>query len=493
MKRLLLKATFLLLIGTINHHSVDALGSEYQASSSEPKDCSINLDYITEYPPYFQLYITNIINENNNLIPDDQLIAIKAEKGGLVGGQSVDGWSVYSTTDARITEKIKYVPPTCEISKSDILSFAAVYKTEDGTIDIGSVNFTKKITNPICLGAGPIGTPKDSIGPEEPEEPENTEDKPGNSSWTGTIHLEITRVFFCDVEYLDEDEVSNNKVFADDKRRTIADLKIGLTDFDLSKQPSSAGAKLQNISGRVTVDMQENHTSESTREKTQCHNDATGRWEWVSPGNWGFLHETMAGQATLNIKDGGLNLLIVKEILGDQDEVDDMQQKIADIQQRMMEVSNMNDLKDADKIKEMYNAGQMNVDKQAIEKLKGEMRNTIQGDQNSSNIPIKVSLTILTPGNRNYPVSTTYERKALNVCTFHDNVNESRSEIIQMPLMLPVSAEMKGSYTRDENGNDRIDATIDDLQPSHVTFGSGTCPEGTITIKGNITLERNKK
>lgn len=491
MKRFVLQAALLLSIGTIYHHSLAACGSEYHASSSEPRDCSINLDYITEYPPYFLLLITNFTDENNNRLPDDQLIAIKAEKGELVGGQSFNGWNVYPTIDARITEKIKYVPPSCNTSKNDILNFAAVFVTEGGSIGIGAVSFSKEIINPICLDAGPVAAPKDSLGPEEPEEPEEPEDEPANSVWTGTIHLEITREFFCDVEYPDEETASNNKVFADDKRRTIADLKIGLTDFDLPREGSSAGANLKNLSGKVTVNLQENHTSESTKEKTQCHNDATGRWEWVSPGNWGFRHETMAGQATLNIKDGGLTLLIAKEMLSDKDAAKDMQQKIADIQQKMMEAGKMNDLKDADKIKEMYGKGQMNVDKQALENLKGEMRNTLQGDQNSSNIPVRVSLTILTPGNRNYPVSTTHERKALNVCTFHDNVNESRSEIIQMPLMLPVSTEMKGYYMRGKDGNDRIEATIEDSKPFHATFGSGTCPEGIITIKGSINLERN--
>jgi len=61
-----------------------------------------------------------------------------------------------------------------------------------------------------------------------------------------------------------------------------------------------------------------------------------------------------------------------------------------------------------------------------------------------------------------------------------------------MPLALPLGAEMKGLYTRDDKGNDRIEASINDSQPYHVLFGSDTCPEGTMTITGNITLERHK-
>ena len=61
-----------------------------------------------------------------------------------------------------------------------------------------------------------------------------------------------------------------------------------------------------------------------------------------------------------------------------------------------------------------------------------------------------------------------------------------------MPLVVPLGFEMKGQYTRDDKGNDRIEASINDSKPYHATFGSGICPEGTITITGNITLERNK-
>jgi len=343
---LLLQATLLLSPGTIEHQPVDSFRSELQTSSSEPKDCSINLDFISEYPPYFQLYITNIISENDNLFPDNLLIAIKADEGRLLGGQSVNGWSVYSTIGAYITEKIKYLPPNCEISNNDILSFAAAYKTEDGIIDIGPESFTRKITNPICLGAGPISVPKDTLEPQ---------DRSGNSAWTGTIHLEITQVFFCDVKYpFDDTEIKH--VSADDRRRTVADIKIGLTDFDLPKQGSSAQANLQYKSGKVTVAMQENHTSEGSREKTQCHNDISGKWEWVSPGNWGFLNETKTGQASLNMKDGGLNLLIAKEMLGDKDAMQEMQKKIADMQVKMIKASNIVEYSpdlDSDSIKSM--------------------------------------------------------------------------------------------------------------------------------------------
>jgi hypothetical protein len=132
-------------------------------------------------------------------------------------------------------------------------------------------------------------------------------------------------------------------------------------------------------------------------------------------------------------------------------------------------------------------------DKQAMENMKGEMRNMVQGDHNDATIPIKAVINI-SFGARNYPVYTSRERKAYNVCTGEYEENESRSETIEVPLILPFSAEMKGEYTRGRDGNDRIEATIEETKPFSPTFGSGTsCPEGTITVNGNITLERKKE
>ena len=225
--------------------------------------------------------------------------------------------------------------------------------------------------------------------------------------------------------------------------------------------------------------MNEDHTIDGSAQKTQCHNDGTGRWEWVSPGNWSSRHETMAGQAYADIEDGGINLLISKETLGDKSAGQEMQQKVADIQKRMMEAASMNDA--------------MNVDKQALENLKDEMRNTLQGDQNDATIPV-IAVIDISFGVKYYPVYTSRERKAFSVCTGEFSENESRSETIELPLMPPIGAKMKGEYTRGRNGNDRIEVSINETKHFHPDFGSGTsCPEGQITVNGNITLERNKE
>jgi hypothetical protein len=291
-------------------------------------------------------------------------------------------------------------------------------------------------------------------------------------AWTGSIELEITQTFNCDVEE-QTGELSTKRILAGDHKTTYASISIGLSDFNLPATGTSAGSRLQYISGQVTVNMREEHSIEGTTQKTQCHNDGTGRWEWVSPGNWSTRHETMAGQAYADIEDGGLNLLIAKEMLGDKKAMDNMQQQMAEMQARLQAA---------------YNS----KDKQAMENMKGEMRNMVQGDQNDATIPIKAVINI-SFGARNYPVYTSRERKSFNVCTGEYEENESRSETIEVPLILPFGAEMKGEYTSGRDGNDRIEATIEETKPFSPTFGSGTsCPEGTITVNGNITLERKK-
>ncbi len=296
---------------------------------------------------------------------------------------------------------------------------------------------------------------------------------PDNYAWSGSIDLEITQIFNCDVEE-PTGELSTKRILAGDHKTTYASISIGLSDFNLPATGTSAGAKLQYISGQVTVIMNEKHTIEGSSAKTQCHNDGTGRWEWVAPGNWNTWNETKTGQAYADIEDGGITLLIAKEMLADKKAADNAQQQMAEMQAKLLDA---------------YNS----MDKQAMEKIKGEMRNMVQGDQNDAIIPVTAALNI-SFGVKNYPVYTSYDRKVYNVCTGEFEENESNSETVEMPLMLPIGAKMKGEYTRGRNGNDRIELSIKETMPYHPTFGSGTsCPEGTITVNGNITLERRRE
>ncbi|MEZ5000662.1 MAG: hypothetical protein R2727_08485 [Bacteroidales bacterium] len=289
--------------------------------------------------------------------------------------------------------------------------------------------------------------------------------------WTGSINLEITQTYNCNVEKKISD-LSHSKTRADDNKHTVANITIGMSDFNLPSQGTSAGARLQHISGQVISNIIEDHTTEGYAEKTECFNSGTGMHDWVSPGNWGIRRETLSGQAICDIEDGGVTLIVVKEMVGDKKAMDNMQQEMAGMQSRLQEAMKTMDTK-------------------AIENIKNEMSRMVQGDQNNSSIPVKVSLNIFM-GSVNYPVNSSYSSKTFNVCTGDFGENESRSETIEMPLVVPLAAEMKGRYTKDERGNDRIEATINDSKPYYATFGSGICPEGTITITGNITLERKK-
>lgn len=157
---------------------------------------------------------------------------------------------------------------------------------------------------------------------------------------------------------------------------------------------------------------------------------------------------------------------------GDKEAMDNMQQQMAEMQAILQEA-----------LKTM--------DTQAMDKIKGDMLNLAQGDLSNSSIPIKVAINII-PGLKNYPVNHTFRYQVYNVCTGDLEENDSRAETREMPILVPLGAEMKGHYTRDDKGNDRIEASINDSKPYYVTFGSDKCPEGLISISGSISLRRNK-
>jgi hypothetical protein len=292
-----------------------------------------------------------------------------------------------------------------------------------------------------------------------------------NYDWSGTINLEITRTYNCDVE----EQVSAlhySRTIAADHKRTVANITLGLSDFNLPVTGTSAGAKLQYISGQITENIREDHTTNGYAEKTECLNKGTGRHEWVSPGNWSTRHETSSGQTYCDIEDGGITMMIVKEQFADRDAMQNTQQQMAEMQAKLQEA-----------LKTM--------DTEAMDKIKEEMQKIMLGDQTGSTIPVKVVLTIAA-GAKKYPVYTGYDRKVYNVCRGEFEVNESRSETIEMPLILPINAELTGEYIKDRDGRDRIEASVNLTESTHPAFGSDLCPEGEISIRGNITLKRSK-
>jgi len=297
---------------------------------------------------------------------------------------------------------------------------------------------------------------------------------PDDFAWVGIIELELTQTYNCDVTE-QTGEYGSKRTMAGDHKKILTDILIGMTDFDLPAVGNSIDGKLQYLSGQVTLNMSENHTTSWDAGRTQCHNNISGRWEWVSPGNWGSRHETWAGQAyrDVNMEEAVLNLLITKKSLSDKSAVDDMQKELAVLQSRLQNAINSKDMK-------------------SVEQIKGEMRNLAQGGENSGDIPVKAVIEI-SFGVKNYPVYTTYERKVYNVCLGEYEENESRAETLEMPILPPFGCQMEGIYIMGQNGNDRIDVSINDTKQVYKEFGSGTCPKATLTVKGSIYLERISK
>ena len=294
-------------------------------------------------------------------------------------------------------------------------------------------------------------------------------------AWSGTINLEITEQFNCNVEEKTS-ELGIREIRAGDEKKMVANISIGMDDFDLPAQSTNAGSAIRYVSGNYTLDMKEDHLSAGRAEKTQCHNDDTGKWEWVSPGNWNSRHETISGKAFRDIKLENLTMLIVKDIGFSQSSQNQMQS-------RAQETAQMAELQ-----RQMQEAGK-NMDLEAIETLKNEMLKMVQGDKSASTFPVIIRVQ-LAFGGKPDPLITTYDYQNYDVClgTYVDN--DSRSNTVDMPVVAPIGAEFKGNFTRGDKGQDKIQASVLLNETAKASYYSDKCPDKTITIKGEITLER---
>jgi len=131
-----------------------------------------------------------------------------------------------------------------------------------------------------------------------------------------------------------------------------------------------------------------------------------------------------------------------------------------------------------------------NVDRKAIEEMKDQMVKMVQGDKNSNTFPVIIKV-LLGFGGKSDPVSTTYDYVNYDVCLAKED-NESRSNTLDYPLITAVAAEFKGTFTRGDNGQDKITARVDSTETTRGSFYSDICPEKITITSGEITLERHK-
>jgi len=293
--------------------------------------------------------------------------------------------------------------------------------------------------------------------------------------WSGTINLEITERFNCNVEE-QESELGIREVTAADEKMMVANISIGMDDFDLPTQSTNGGSALKYASGDYILKLSEDHLSTGRAMKTWCQ---SAPQHWESPGNWNTRHETMTGQAFRDIKLENLTMLIVKDIGFSKSSQNQMQNQAQEAAQ-MMELQ-----------RQMQEAGK-NMDLEAIEALKEQMVKSVQWDKSSNTFPVIIRVQLVLDSKPD-PLTTSYDYQNYNAClgTYADN--ESRSNTVDIPLVAPVSAEFKGTFTRGDNGQDNIKASVLLTETSQAGFYSDICPDKITTIKGEITLERQKE
>ena len=281
-------------------------------------------------------------------------------------------------------------------------------------------------------------------------------------AWNGTLNLEVTRRFQCNAEEKTS-EFGRREVRANDEITQKVNLTIGMDDFDLTKQPAIPGTHLiRDASGEMNGQHNREHFTASRSDKTWCYIQ-----KWISPGSWNTRQETWSGQSDRQIKKENINLLITKDI-----ELN--KEAMQDLQKQMQEAAKNNDLA-------------------AIQELKGQMVGMVQGNQDNNTIPIRIRIEIVFDITEKDLVKMTWEYKGDDVCLETDDKNESGTNNIELPIALPMAAELKGTYIRGKDGRDTITATINMTETSPGMFCTDICPEATTTINGQINLERQRK
>lgn len=118
-----------------------------------PSSCSIDVDDTSEFPPYYKIRVTNIKNQFNETMPNNVLIALKAQKGKIVNGDELNGWRIFNTQKGRVVEPVLYEPPSCAEAETDTLEIAGVCDFHDGPPSIGKTRIKKEIPNSQCYDA----------------------------------------------------------------------------------------------------------------------------------------------------------------------------------------------------------------------------------------------------------------------------------------------------------------------------------------------------
>jgi hypothetical protein len=367
-------------------------------------------------------------------------IMVKARKGKILNGMSKDEYKVFEVGKGAVD--ITYqAPDDCSLEKDIIYVFSACIKTieqEDSEENLWDI------------------VPKDQIGSKELEITCEHE-------WSGTLTIEQASTFHCNIEPTEEtgwQEMNENE-----ERIQRASLTLTSDDFDLARIPA-AGAFPQMIeaSGTITCNIRQDRHIRGEAPSTECV--SKGEREWVSPGNWMTDHDTTMGQANKPVKSEQVRILFAKETGADKSQMEDLARQ----------------MKEA--------AGSGNVDR--IQELQGQLMGMMQGGDGDS-VPLRIRVMVNVPSRDE--VLMTSERKVYDVCLDRLTTDDSNSDTKEIQLILPMMVELKGTYTKGKNGDDRVEARMQDTdhKPSGKGLGKQKCPDTEYRVTGELNLNRRRK
>ncbi len=115
-----------------------------------PSTCSLEVDEVSSYPPFYQMSVEGVRNLFNEPMPNNVRIALKVDEGSIQGGEAIEGWKVFTTIGGEIPSPILYEPPDCSKVKSATLRIAAVCDWHDGDPSVGEARISKSIPIPQC-------------------------------------------------------------------------------------------------------------------------------------------------------------------------------------------------------------------------------------------------------------------------------------------------------------------------------------------------------
>ncbi|MEA2013703.1 MAG: hypothetical protein U9N38_00095 [Thermodesulfobacteriota bacterium] len=289
--------------------------------------------------------------------------------------------------------------------------------------------------------------------------------------WSGTLSLDTVRRFQCN--HLSTKQLSTRELKANDEHSQKVNLTISLNDFDLARQPAIPVVNnlIGDVSGEIHCQYNKDHFTAGRAKKTECYNEGGGEgqrsWIWVSPGSWDTKHKTWLGQASRNIKKENITLLIVKDMDFNKEAMQDLQQQMKEAMQSM--------------------------DMAAVQQLQTQMVGMVQGDQDSNTIPIRVRIQISVNIAKKDLITGTYEHKRYDACLGRYTKDESGTNTMEESIVIPMAVELEGTYTRGKDGHDTITATANTTEAIPGGFGSGVCPDATMTVNGQLNLKRHRK